>query len=244
MTVEWTAGVVAALAGTVLGAVGPQVVGRLPEPDPDPDDDPAEAARHPAKVAYADLAARPGLARRLALWAGAVCGVAGLALGWSAALPAYILAGAVGVWLAWVDLRVHLLPDRLTGPLFVGCLGLLGVAALAGGAWRDLIRALLGAVLLLAFYLLLALIRPSDMGLGDVKLAAVLGLLLGWLGWGALVVGAVLGFLLGGLGGLAVVAAGRGGLRTAIPFGPFMLAGALLGVMWGEQVAAAYVGAL
>jgi leader peptidase (prepilin peptidase)/N-methyltransferase len=86
------------------------------------------------------------------------------------------------------------------------------------------------------------MLRPADLGLGDVKLAAVVGLVTGWLGWGIAVVAAFLGFLLGGLAGVALVLAGRAGRRTAIPFGPFMLAGALVAVAQGGTLVDAYLG--
>jgi leader peptidase (prepilin peptidase)/N-methyltransferase len=94
---------------------------------------------------------------------------------------------------------------------------------------------------LYGFYFALAFVYPAGMGFGDVKLAGVLGLLLGWLGWGALVVGAFFGFVLGGVVGAALMFARRAGRRTAIPFGPFMLAGAFLAVLYGHTIAHAYV---
>ncbi len=75
---------------------------------------------------------------------------------------------------------------------------------------------------------MVAFVQPKAMGFGDVKLAGVLGLVLGYLSWSALVIGAFLGFLLGALVGVAVIAAGRASRKSAIPFGPFMIAGALL----------------
>jgi leader peptidase (prepilin peptidase)/N-methyltransferase len=88
----------------------------------------------------------------------------------------------------------------------------------------------------------LAWVRPADLGLGDVKLAGVLGLVLGWQGWGVVVVGAFLGFLLGGLAGIGLMLAGRADRRTAIPFGPLLLFGALVAVAWGGPLVDAYVG--
>ena len=79
------------------------------------------------------------------------------------------------------------------------------------------------------------------MGFGDVKLAGVLGIYLGWLGWGSLVSGVFLGFLLGGVTGLALLAAGRATRKSSIPFGPYMLLGALTAILWGEQFAALYL---
>jgi leader peptidase (prepilin peptidase)/N-methyltransferase len=82
------------------------------------------------------------------------------------------------------------------------------------------------------------------MGFGDVKLAGVLGLVLGWLGWGELVVGGFLGFLLGAVLGGVLMVARRAGRKTKIPFGPFMLLGALLAILWGGQLWDAYVDTL
>ena len=79
------------------------------------------------------------------------------------------------------------------------------------------------------------------MGFGDVKLAGVLGLAAGWLGWGSWAVALFLGFFLGGLFGLALVARGRGGRKTAVPFGPFMLLGTLIAVLAGEELTTAYL---
>jgi leader peptidase (prepilin peptidase)/N-methyltransferase len=122
--------------------------------------------------------------------------------------------------------------------------GLLLLPAVADGAWSAYGRALLGGVALFAFYLVLALVYPAGMGLGDVKLAGVLGMALAWLGWGVWLVGAFLGFLLGAVVGLGLMAVRRAGRRTAIPFGPFMVAGTLLAIVWGQDIADWYVGLL
>src|SRR5690606_12175988 len=118
---------------------------------------------------------------------------------------------------------------------------LLAVAALLSGEPERLLSAAIGAVALFGWYLLLALIRPDGMGMGDVKLAGVLGLFLGWLGRGPLVVGAFAAFVLGGVFGIALMAVRRAGRRTRIPFGPWMLAGAWAGVFAGDAVAGWYL---
>jgi leader peptidase (prepilin peptidase)/N-methyltransferase len=94
---------------------------------------------------------------------------------------------------------------------------------------------------MMLLYLLLALVYPAGLGLGDVKLAAPLGLYLGWLGWSSALVGLVAAFLVGGLVGIVLLASGRAGRRTAVPFGPSMLVGALLAVLWAEPVTAWYL---
>ncbi|MGW9402544.1 prepilin peptidase [Arthrobacter sp. NPDC055585] len=149
-------------------------------------------------------------------------------------LSALLLAAALGylVVLAWMlaaaDLRTRRLPDRLVLPAYPVSAVLLGAAALAAGEPGRFVSMALGGVLLLAGYLLLRVVSPSGLGLGDVKLAGVLGLYLGFAGFGYLLAGAAAGFVLGGLWGLALVLSRRGTGKTRIAFGPFMLAGALL----------------
>ncbi|MEX5301820.1 A24 family peptidase [Kocuria sabuli] len=162
-------------------------------------------------------------------------------LGLSWELPAYLFFAAVAVVLTVIDLRHHLLPNAVVGPALGIGLVLLIVASADEGTWGALLRAVLGALVLFVLYLVLALISPAGLGMGDVKLAAVLGLFLGYQGWGALFVGAVLASVIGAVVGLAVLASRRGGLRSDVPFGPSLLAGALLAVVVGEWVAREYL---
>ncbi|MFF9911952.1 prepilin peptidase [Streptomyces sp. NPDC013457] len=148
-------------------------------------------------------------------------------------LAVWLLLAPFGVLLATVDVRVHRLPDPLTLPLAAAVpLLLLGAELLPydAGSW---FHALLGGVALGAGYLVLFLIRPSGMGLGDVKLALGVGAALGWYGWGVLFVGTFAAFLAGSLYGLGLVVLRRGSGRSAIPFGPFMIGGALVGLLLG-----------
>jgi leader peptidase (prepilin peptidase)/N-methyltransferase len=116
-------------------------------------------------------------------------------------------------------------------PAYPVLAALLAGAAAVTGDWSALLRAGLGAVALFAFFYLLAVVYPSGMGFGDVKLAGVIGLVLGWFSWAAVVIGAFAGFLLGAVVGVAVLATGAGGRKTALPFGPFMVLGALV-ALW------------
>lgn len=143
------------------------------------------------------------------------------------AAPALLTFTALGVALSAIDLDVRRLPNVLVLPAYPVLGVLLTGAAAVQGDWDALLRAALGAAALFLFFLGLALVYPSGMGLGDVKLAGVIGLVLGYLGWGAVVIGAFAGFFLGSVVGVAVLASGSGGRKTAIPFGPFMVAGAL-----------------
>jgi leader peptidase (prepilin peptidase) / N-methyltransferase len=164
-----------------------------------------------------------------------------LRIGFDAALPAYLYLGAVGVALAMIDLDVKRLPNAIVLPSYVVAVALLGGAALAQGEWSGLLRALLGMAALFGFYFLLALVYPSGMGFGDVKLAGVLGLYLGYLGWAEVITGGFLGFLLGGVVGGALMALGKAGRKSKIPFGPFMLAGALVAILAGGALADFYL---
>ncbi len=144
---------------------------------------------------------------------------------------AFCFMGALGVSLAAIDISVQRLPDRLTLPAYPVLVVMLTVAALIQHDARALVRALAGGVVLAAVYLLLALLRPGQLGGGDIKLAGLAGLTLGWLGWPVLLVGAALGFLLSGLVSVVLLAARRITLRSHISFGPFLLGGALLAIL-------------
>ncbi|MFH7593693.1 prepilin peptidase [Streptomyces racemochromogenes] len=163
----------------------------------------------------------------------AVCGALAGAAGARPEAAVFVAVTPLVVLLGIVDLAVHRLPDVLTLPLAAATAALLGVAALlprAAGSWRG---ALLGGAALGAAYLLLFLINPAGLGLGDVKLALPLGVALGWYGWGVWVAGAFLGLLYGALYGLGLLLTGRATRKTGFALGPFMAAGALTGVLLG-----------
>ena len=159
-------------------------------------------------------------------------------IGADAALPAYLVLGAVGVTLAAVDVATLRLPDVLVGPLTLALLVLLGAAALVDGTPGALGRAVLAGLVSLVAHLALALINPSGLGLGDVKLAAPLGLALGYRGWDALLTGVLAAFLLVALSGLVMLALRRVTRTSELPFGPFMLLGALIGLALGHPASA------
>ncbi|MFF7606314.1 prepilin peptidase [Streptomyces parvulus] len=176
-------------------------------------------------------------AASLALVTALVCAALAAATGTRPELAVWLLLAPVGVLLAAVDLKVRRLPDPLTLPLAGAALALLGLTALLpehAGEWTT---ALLGALALGAGYLVLFLINPAGMGFGDVKLALTAGAVLGWYGWPTLMLGTFAGFLLGAFYGGALLVARRAGRKTAIPFGPFLIAGAFLGVLAGAYAA-------
>jgi leader peptidase (prepilin peptidase)/N-methyltransferase len=156
-------------------------------------------------------------------------------------LPAYLYLTAVGVALAVIDLDHRRLPNALTLPSYLVLGALLTAASAATGDWAALVRAGIGMVAYYGVLFALAVAVPRGMGFGDVKLAGMLGMALGWLGWGELLVGFFLGFAYGALVSVVLVALGRAGRRTQVPFGPFLVAGALTAVVHGEAIAHLYV---
>jgi leader peptidase (prepilin peptidase) / N-methyltransferase len=156
-------------------------------------------------------------------------------------LPAFLYLGAIGVALALIDLDVKRLPNAIVLPSYVVAAVLLGAAAVFGDDWSSYLRAGLGMAALYAFYFALAWVYPAGMGFGDVKLAGVLGAYLGWLGWAEVITGTFLGFLFGGVVGMALMALGKAGRKSKVPFGPFMLAGAFVAILWGGALADLYL---
>lgn len=157
------------------------------------------------------------------------------------ALVAFLYLAAVSVALAAIDIDTHTLPNSIVLPAYPVGAALLIVAGLLGGQPERVLTSLLGGGVMFGVYLLLALVYPGGMGFGDVKLAGVLGLYLGWLGWGSLAVGAFGAFLLGGLFSLVLILTRKADRKSGIPFGPWMLAGAWLGIFGGEAIATGYL---
>ena len=155
-------------------------------------------------------------------------------------LPAYLWFAGIGIALALIDLDHKRLPDALTLPSYPVVAVLLGLAAVLGDHPGAPLRALIAAAAVGGFYFLVWFAYPAGMGFGDVKLAPIVGAYLGWVSYGAAVVGVFLGFLYGAVVGIAVMSLGRAGRKSKLPFGPFMLAGALTGLLVGSQLADAY----
>lgn len=139
----------------------------------------------------------------------------------------------IGGLLTVIDIRTHRLPNRIVLPTLASLILLVVIDAVVSAQSAPMIRALLGLLVLAGFYTLLRLISRSGMGGGDVKLAAVIGLVLGWHGWQQLAIGAASAFVLGSLFALALMLLRRADGATRIAFGPWMIAGALLGILVG-----------
>jgi leader peptidase (prepilin peptidase)/N-methyltransferase len=157
------------------------------------------------------------------------------------ALVAFLYLGAISIALALIDIDTHRLPNVIVLPAYAVGAVLLSAASLLAGDVESLVRAAVGIAIMGGIYLLLAVVRPGGMGMGDVKLAGVLGLFLAWLGWDVLAVGILTGFVLGGLFGVALLLFRRVSASTGIPFGPWMLAGAWIAIFWGREISAAYL---
>jgi leader peptidase (prepilin peptidase) / N-methyltransferase len=156
-------------------------------------------------------------------------------------LIAFLYFMATSVALSAIDLDVHRLPNRIVLPGYIVGGLLLGTAAIIDFDFDSIIRAAAGGVIFFVFYLALAFAYPGGMGLGDVKLAGVIGLFLGFLGWQELIVGAAAAFILGGLAALFLVVIRKARRGSGIPFGPWMLGGAWLAVFAGSKIAGVYL---
>ena len=240
----------AALVSAACGAVGglfvPALIARVPEPEPKPVPEPtpeteatpeAEPKPEPEpKEPYADIAALPGLAWKSALVSAACAALVGGAVGMEWALVILVPLVPLSVALAVIDWRTRLLPTRLVLPA-TGVAILLGLVGwVVSRDADDLIRAAIALVVVRSVFWVLWWFHSAGMGFGDVRLAALLGFALGQLGWGEVVVGVYSGFLVFALPGLllAIARRDRALLKSAFPFGPFMLAGALIGVLVGS----------
>jgi leader peptidase (prepilin peptidase)/N-methyltransferase len=170
------------------------------------------------------------------LGTGALCAGMGLRFGDAWELPAFLVLAVGLVALSIIDLRLYLLPNRLIFPLSGISIVLLGLASLAEGDVEPFLRALVCGAAAFAAFTLLHVVSPRAMGFGDVKLAFVLGLDLGWLGAGETILGLVLGFLYAAVIGVGLLVTGLRGRKDHVPFGPFMAAGALTAVYVGSAI--------
>lgn len=151
--------------------------------------------------------------------------------------PAYLYLAAIGIALALIDLDVHRLPDVIVLPSYAVMTALL----LVDWNLHALLRAFEGAVALFAFFYLIAVVAKGAMGFGDVKLAGVLGGAMAYLSWGTLLTGAFLAFIVGSVVGVLLMSIGKAGRKTAIPFGPFMILGAVAAVLGAGGLGDAYI---
>ena len=156
-------------------------------------------------------------------------------------MVSFLYLAAITIALALIDLDVHKLPNVIVVPAYAVSAALFAAASILSGDFGPLIGSGIAMAGLFISYLVMALVYPGGMGLGDVKLAGVLGIYLGWAGWGAVAVGAFSAFLLAGVFSIILIATKRAGRKSGIPFGPWMFAGAWLGIVIGNSVFASYL---
>ncbi|MEO7015156.1 MAG: prepilin peptidase [Leifsonia sp.] len=154
---------------------------------------------------------------------------------------AYLYLAAISVALAMIDLDTQRLPDSIVLPSYFVSLSLFIAAAFTSGDFGGLFRAVIMLAVLVVAYYVMAIAYPGGMGFGDVKLAGLLGLYLGWLGWGVSFVGALAPFVLGGLFGIALIVVRRANRKSGIPFGPWMLGGTWLAIAFGGPLFERYL---
>jgi leader peptidase (prepilin peptidase)/N-methyltransferase len=231
---EWAADTAAAAA--LLGAAGGLLVPRLIAAVPEPDEPlepltPDEGPKEP----YADIAAHPGLTWKAASASAVACGLIGLTVGREWALLFLLPLVPVSIALSVIDWHTRLLPTRMIRPTYAGLVALVVVCWLVTRDTDDVVRAGWGFVVAGVLFFILWFVHPRGMGFGDVRLSGILGIALGYLGWGPLLVGVYAGFLLGGVGG-GLLSLLRIVERRAFPFGPFMIVGALVGIVAGDVI--------
>lgn len=240
----------AALSCTVAAGSGgllvPAMIARIPEPEPDDVPEESTDSAHATeaseaaeadepKEAYAAIAALPGLAWKSALAAAGAGAVIGGTQGWDWSLLLLVSLVPVSVALAVVDWRTRLLPTYLIKPAYgVAVVLVLVCFALTRDPGGPL-GAVVGWAIAGGTFGVLWFVHPRGLGYGDVRLAGVLGIALGYLGIGPLLIGVYAGFLLGGVGG-GLLSVLRIVERRAFPFGPFMLVGALAGIAFGQDL--------
>jgi leader peptidase (prepilin peptidase)/N-methyltransferase len=234
--VPFTLVLLAAVFGAAAGAFVPRIVDRLAVPSGSPPRSACAACARPFP-SHINGWVRAGAACpcapfpwRTVAGSAAAAGLLALTVGARAVLPVLLAAVVMGAVLACVDVRCRRLPDPVVGLLAVSAGVPLTVGAVVAGEPGRAGRALLAAVLVSVAYLGVALLPGGGLGLGDVKLAAVLAFVLGFIGWPAVAVGTVLPHLVNGPVAVVLLLTGRAGRRTALPFGPALLVGALLGV--------------
>ncbi|MCM3887485.1 prepilin peptidase [Frankia sp. R82] len=211
--IGWSVAITLVALAVAIGC-GPRVVAAFPAPAPEQPRRDAPGARPLAAATAVTVAAVVTALHRHPSW-----------------VPAYAWLAVLGVWLAVIDLRVHRLPDPLVLPSYPVVALLLGLAALVDDTPGRLLRAGVAGLVCWTVFLVLHRLPGDGFGRGDVKLAGLLGLALGWLGWPSVLLGMVAGVALGGVVVLGLLVTRRVHRRDRLAYGPFLLGGALLAVL-------------
>jgi leader peptidase (prepilin peptidase)/N-methyltransferase len=165
-----------------------------------------------------------------------------LRLGARWADPAFCLLVLALVILTDIDLEHRRLPVVVVYPAVVGGAALLAMAAAGLHDWGALERGAIGGAGATIGFAIIFFVARGGMGFGDVRLAGLCGMFLAFLGWRYFAVGFFLSFVIGGVVGIALLVTRRAGRKTQIPYGPFLAAGTMLGVLFGLPVAGVWLG--
>ncbi len=175
-----------------------------------------------------------------ALYGGLVAGTTTSDYGWL--LPAFLGFGAATLALTLIDLDHQLIPNRVLFPSLGLAAALLSAGTIVEGEWGALLRGVFGAVAYFVGLLVVALVARGGFGMGDVKLALLLGLFLAYVGWGALAVGSILAILLGGLASIVLLLTRKSSRQAKFAYGPYLVVGAWIGLIWGQEIIDWYLG--
>lgn len=160
----------------------------------------------------------------------------GLTFGSDPVLVAYWNLGAALIALSCIDLSFHRLPREITYTAFALSSIVIVVAALIDDDAERIWYAAVGAGLAFAIMAPIFLLSRGGMGDGDVRLAPLIGLHLGYISVALVPIGLMFGFALGAVVGVTLIVLGRAGRKTALPFGPFLAAGCIIAVVVGEPI--------
>ena len=176
------------------------------------------------------------------LTTGVVFALLGARFGADWALPAFLVLAAGLIAQSGIDLDTNLLPNRVVYPTLFATAALLLVAGLVDGGTRGLAEAAAGGLIAFAVLYLIHFVSPKGMGFGDVRLAGLVGMAMGWVELPLVGVGLFFAFLLASVVGVTLMALKRKGRKDRVPFGPFLAAGAVLAVLVGQKVLDLYLG--
>jgi len=216
---------IAAVIAALVGAAGPYVLRRMPEP-PEPDDD---------KVTYAELSRTRGLTAGLAIGAALMAGIVASQIEHVELLPVWVLVAGVGSWLVFIDWRTRLLPYVVVAPAYLATYALVGLGALLLQDAHVFVHALVANIVVYVIFRVLYWIARGAFGFGDVRLSGVLATALGALGTHEVLVGMYAGFLLGAVFGV-VLSRLKIVDSKSYAFGPYMVVGAVIGAAWGSAL--------
>jgi leader peptidase (prepilin peptidase) / N-methyltransferase len=163
-----------------------------------------------------------------------------LRFGKTAELPAYLYLAALGLALAVIDVDVRRLPDAVVLPSYVVSALLLMPAGAAKAEWGGAERAIAGMFALLALFFALAVAYPNGLSMGDVKLAGLVGMYLGWLSWNALFLTAIGSIFIAAVGGSFAIVTKHATRHLAVPIVPCLIAAALLALFVTAPISSWY----